>query len=219
MEEGHEFPLGIRMCLVPEIDTILNTKGRKNADKLRACQNAWVTLKYTIIKTWEFELWDHFDARVNLSLRDAIMSIPHPTNKKFTLFHSVDKSRFEACHILTILKSAESYGRAMIAGLLPYLLWKFAGDTDTRKHSIISQWFVLATRQCAEDAYWDPEEECVKNTSDLMLSSAFTANNDALYWEQEEETPKSPKHQKVQVEEESLNDLVSTIKPWSVRKT
>jgi len=27
--EGHEFPLGIHMHLVPEIDTILNTKGRK----------------------------------------------------------------------------------------------------------------------------------------------------------------------------------------------
>jgi len=67
-------------------------------------------MKYTIIKTWEFELLDHFHASINLSLQDAIMSIPHPTNKKFTLFHSVDKSRFEACHILMVLKSAESYG-------------------------------------------------------------------------------------------------------------
>jgi len=46
---------------------------------------------------------------VNVSLRNAIMSILHPTNKKFTLFHLVDKSRFEMCHILTVLKSAESY--------------------------------------------------------------------------------------------------------------
>jgi len=45
-----------------------------------------------------------------------------------------------------------------------------------------------------------------------MLSSAFTAKDDALYWEQEDDTPKSPTWQKVQVEEESLNDLVSTIK-------
>ena len=210
-EEGHAFPLGIRMRLVPEIDTILNTKGRKNAEKLRACQNAWVTLKYTVIKTWEFELLDHFHAGANLSLREAIMSIPHPTNKKFTLFHSVDKSRFEPCHVLTVLKSAESYGRAMIAGLLPYLLWKFAGS-DSRKKSIISQWFVPAARQRAEDAYWDPDDECVKNTSDLMLSSALAADDDALYWEQEDDAPKSPKRQKVHVEEESLNDSVSTIK-------
>jgi len=45
-----------------------------------------------------------------------------------------------------------------------------------------------------------------------MLSSALTAEDDTLYWEQEEDAPKSPKHQKVQVEEESLNDSVSTIK-------
>jgi len=64
--EDHEFPLGIRMWLVPEIDTILNTKGRKNAEKLCTCQNAWITLKYTTIKTWEFELLDHFHTGVNL---------------------------------------------------------------------------------------------------------------------------------------------------------
>jgi len=209
--EGHKFPLGIHMCLVPEIDTILNTKGRKNAEKLQACQNTWNTLKYTIIKTWEFELLDHFHTGVNHSLQDAIMSIPHPTNKKFTLYHSVDKSRFEQCHILTVLKSAESYRWAMIAGLLPYLLWKFAGDTDTCKCSIISQWFKPVARQHAEDAYWDPQEECVKNTSNLMLSSALVADDNALYWESEESAPKSPKRQKVQVEEESLNNSVSTI--------
>jgi len=171
--DGHEFPLSIWMCLVPEIDTILNTKGQKNVEKLQACQNAWNTLKYMVIKTWEFKLLDHFHTGINLSWRDAIMSIPHPTNKKFTLYHLVDKSCFEQCHILTVLKSAESYGLAMIAGLLPYLLWKFAGDIDMRKCSIISQWFKPVVQQHAEDAYWDPQEECVKNTGNLMLSSAF----------------------------------------------
>jgi len=40
MEEDHEFPLGIQMCLVPKINMIINTKGQKNAEKLWACQNA-----------------------------------------------------------------------------------------------------------------------------------------------------------------------------------
>jgi len=99
----------------------------------------------------------------------------------------------------------------MIVGLLPYLLWKFAGNDDMCKRSIISHWFKPEACLWAEDAYWDPQEECIKNTSDLMLSSAL-AEDDALYWEAEETTPKSPKCQKVQVEEESLNDSVSTIK-------
>jgi len=122
IEENHEFPLGIRMCLVLEIDMILNTKGWKNAEKLQACQNVWNTLKYTTIKMWEFELLDHFHAGINLSLCQAIMSIAHPTNKKFTLFHLIDRSQFKTCHILTVLKSAELYRQVMIMGLLPYLL-------------------------------------------------------------------------------------------------
>jgi len=65
--EGHKFLLGICTWLVPKIDTILNTKGQKNMEKLCACQNAWNTLKYTAIKTCEFELLDHFHAGVNLS--------------------------------------------------------------------------------------------------------------------------------------------------------
>jgi len=160
------------MCLVPEIDTILNTKGKKNAKKLWASQNAWNTLKYTTIKTWEFELLDHFHVGINLSLHQAIMSIPHPTNKKFSLVHSIDKGRFETCHVLTILKSAETYRQAMIAGLLPYLLWKFARPEDVRKQSIISHWFKLVVRQQAEDVYWDPQEECVKNMSDAFFGTS-----------------------------------------------
>jgi len=38
--EGHEFPLGIQMCLVLEIDTILNTKGQKmqkNCEHAKMC--------------------------------------------------------------------------------------------------------------------------------------------------------------------------------------
>jgi len=42
---GHNFPLQIRMWLVPELDSILNTKGQTNAEQLRACQNTWLAEK------------------------------------------------------------------------------------------------------------------------------------------------------------------------------
>jgi len=95
----------------------------------------------------------------------------------------------------------------MIVGLLPYLLWKFVGETDMQKWSIISQWFKPAVQQQAEDAYCNPQEECIKNTRDLMLTLAFAAA-DALYWEQEDLVPKPPKQQKVQINKESLNNSV-----------
>jgi len=51
LEPGHHFPLQIRMQLVPEIDSILNTKGRTNMECLCACQNTWNAEKLTYIKT------------------------------------------------------------------------------------------------------------------------------------------------------------------------
>jgi len=77
-------------------------------------------LKHTTIKTWEFNLLNHFHVGVNLSLCHTIMSIPHPANKKFTLFHSVDKSHFETCHILMVLELVGLFAHAMISALLPY---------------------------------------------------------------------------------------------------
>jgi len=48
------------------------------------------------------------------------------TNKKFGLFHSIDKHFREKCHVLTVLKSAKSLAHAMIAAMVPYLLWQHA---------------------------------------------------------------------------------------------
>jgi len=164
--DDHTFPLHIQMCLVPEIDSILNLKGRKNVDKLQACQNNWNQTKLTFIKTWEIELLDSRSSLLGLSLRDAMMDIRHPTNAKFTLFHSIDKSWREACHILTVLKSTELYAHAMISALLPYLQWKVCRAKSDQAGPIISKWFKPEAQARAVDAYWDPQEECVKNASD-----------------------------------------------------
>jgi len=215
---GHKFPLNVRMRLVPELDTVLNTKGRKNVDKLRACQNTWLSGKLSTIKTWEIELLDDLDDDLKMSLRDAMMEIRHPTNPKFALFHSIDKHFREKCHILTVLKSAESHAHTMIAAMLPYLLWRYAKGSSTNA-SIIKKWFKPAARRRAEDAFWDPKEGCVKNQSDLMLDAALTTDDD-LYWEQETQKPPSPKRKRQETEEESLDDSISTVKTaLSAKKT
>jgi len=51
----------------------------------------------------------------------------------------------------------------------------------------------------------------MKNQSNLMLAAALD-NEDALYWEQDTEKPPSPKRKQPQVEEESLDNLVSMVK-------
>jgi len=63
---------------------------------------------------------------------------------------------------LNALKVAKSDGHGMVAGMLLYLFWCFADDTDICKQLIISKWFELVTCQWAKDAYWDLiDDECV----------------------------------------------------------
>jgi len=208
--DDHTFPLHIRMRLVPEIDSVLNLKGRKNVDKLRACQNNWNCTKLTFIKTWEIKLLDSRSGLLGLSLRDVMMAIRHPTNAKFALFHSIDRSWRDASHILMVLKSAESYAHAMVLALLPYLQWKVCKAKSDQAGPIIAKWFKPEARARAVDAYWDPREECVKNASDRMIDLSSTDADD-LYWVAETSTP-APKRKRVHADEESLDDSTSTVK-------
>jgi len=79
--------------------------------------------KLVFIKTWEIELLDSKDEMMQMTLRQAMMTICHPTNNKFALFHSINKSHFKNCHLLMVLKLAKSFAHAMILAVLPYLQW------------------------------------------------------------------------------------------------
>jgi len=69
----------------------------------------------------------------------AMMSLHHPTNEKFALFHTIDRHWIEKCHVLMVLKSAEAQARSMIAGMLPYLQWKFGANDKKKRY--IAKWF------------------------------------------------------------------------------
>jgi len=135
----HAYPLHVWMRIVLEMDTILNTKGQKNANKICVCQATQLALKTTIIKTWEIELLDNFHPILLSSLQDAMMQICHLTNKKFMLFHSVNKFWRDSCYILMVLKFAESFAHTMIAGLLPYLIWHFQQSHGDKAVSVVNK--------------------------------------------------------------------------------
>jgi len=123
---NHQFSLQIWMHLVLELDAVLNTKGQQNVDKLQACQNTWMSGKLIQIKTWEIKLLDDESEDLGMMLHNAMMELKHPTNKKITLFHMIDKHLCEKCHALMVLKSTELQAHAMITTMLPYLLWQHA---------------------------------------------------------------------------------------------
>jgi len=66
-----------------------------------------------------------------------MMDLQHPTNKKFNLFHLIDKHFRDMCHVLTVLKLAESHAHASIAAMLPYLLWQHAQSKPGPKASVL----------------------------------------------------------------------------------
>jgi len=148
-----------------------------------------------------------------------MMDLRQPTNNKSNLFHTIDKHFRDKCHVLTVLKSAESQAHAMIAAMLLYLLWQHAKSQPGPKASALKKWFKPEARRRAEDAFWCPKDECVKNQSNMMLAAALETEDD-LYWEADATKPPSPKRKRYQAEEESLDDSISTVKTaMSAKKT
>jgi len=116
---------------------VLNTKGWANVEKLWSSQNTWTSGKLITSKTWEIELLDDNSKELGMSLRDAMMELHHPTNKKFNLFHTIDKHFRKKCHVLIVLKLAKSQAHAMIAAMLPYLLWQHVQSQPGPKASAL----------------------------------------------------------------------------------
>ncbi len=154
-----------------------------------------------------------------MTLQDAMMALRHPSNQKFVLFHSIDKHFQDNCYILTVLKLAKSQAHAMIAAMLPYLMWQHAHSKSGPKASALKKWFSPMAWCRADDAYWCPKDECMKNQSNKMLVAAL-ADNDNFYWEMDITKPPSPKQKRPQAEEESIDDTVLTINTaMSTKKT
>jgi len=83
----------------------------------------------------------------------------------------------------------------------------------------MKKWFKPEARRRAEDTFWCPKDECVKNQSDLMLAAALE-DDDTLYWETDVTKPPSPKRKRPQADEELLDDSVSTVQTaMSAKKT
>jgi len=206
----HRFPLHIQMWLVPEIDSVLNTQGRRKIGKLHACQATWTMTKLVLLKTWEIEFLNKHNPKMGMSLRDAMMAIKHLANPHFSLFHSIDWHWKDDCYIITCLKLADSLAHAMITALLPYLTWMLEKQHSKAATAQVPKWFKPSMRIWAADTFWDPKEECVWNKSDKMLNLAIL-DADGLYWEVDTPDPNTPKCKKVKVDNKSVTDSMSTV--------
>jgi len=164
-----------------------------------------------MLKTWEIKFLDETNKYMGLSLRDAMMSLKHPANPRFSLFHSIDKHWKDNCYLVTCLKLANSLAHAMIAALLPYLKRMLEAKHGKVARTHVPKWFKLAAQLRSTEAFWDPKEECVCNKSDEMLMAALS-NAYGLYWEVESQEQAPPKQKKIKVNNKSVTDSISMVK-------
>jgi len=94
-----------------------------------------------MLKTWEIEFLNKTNNHMGVSLRDAMMSLKHPANPRFSLFHSINKHWKDDCYLVTCLKSADSLVHAMIAALLPYLKWMLEAKHGKVATTQVPKWF------------------------------------------------------------------------------
>jgi len=110
-----------------------------------------------------------------------------------------------------VLKLAESLAHAIIAAMLPYLVRTYKQDFGKIAITQIPKWFKPTTRAHSQDAFWNSKEECVQNKSNKMLLEAIL-DNDNLYWESDIIEQAPPKCKRIQAEDKSMMDSVSTMK-------
>jgi len=103
--------------------------------------SSYLTSKLVTLKTWEIKLLDNTNKYMGVSLRDTMMSLKHPANPRFSLFHSIDKHWKDNCYLVTCLKSADSLAHAMITGLLPYLKWTLEAKYGKIAMAQVPKWF------------------------------------------------------------------------------
>jgi len=79
------------------------------------------------------------------------------------------------------IKSSQIIAHAMILALLPFFQWKYLMLDSEYAKQAITKWFKPAGQSWVVDAYWDPNNKCIKNTSDKMLK-VMNLNTHNLYW-------------------------------------
>ena len=142
------YPNGIRLRFALPIGAAYNLNTRAKLEKLRSRQQLW-SKTYKKGQTWEITQLD-FHLSDSLTLRQALTNIVSTTDKRFPLFHSVDRSMGKNSGItFQFLPELESEARLMISNLLPYLHYHHGEQTK--------QCFTPSAVDRLADCKWDPD--------------------------------------------------------------
>ena len=160
-EKNDDYPNGIRMRLVPEINSMISPETRQNVSRLRARQdNFQKQIAHCI--SWDIDALDFVDPRIGRSLRDLIMKIESRTVIGQPLFHVVDQTWNKNGFVFVFFPNVDTEARTMIMSLIPFLRHHY-------QESIV-KWFSSTAQLRAQGAEWDPDKGCVKTFEDEAVA-------------------------------------------------
>jgi hypothetical protein len=158
------FPNDVKMRIVPDLTLQMSPLSRAKADRLRNRQANFT--KYSVkATTWEIATLDFVDASLGASLRQMIMSIVSTTREGIFLFHSIDPHWQGNGYIVTFLPDLEEEARMILAGLIPFLVFRFPDHSDG-----IKAMFTPEAVQRAAEAHWDPTTGSVITAEDGIFT-------------------------------------------------
>jgi hypothetical protein len=159
--KNDDYPNGIRMRLVPEINSMISPDTPQNVTCLRARQGNFQK-QIGSATSWDIMALDFVDSQLQRSLRDLVMKIESRTVPGQSLFHVVDETWNQNGYTFSFFPNVDTEAQAMMMSLIPFL--------HHHCHERITKWFSQTAQSRAAGAAWDPEKGCVKTFEDDAVS-------------------------------------------------
>ena len=170
--KNDDYPNGIRLRLVPEINSMISPETRQNVSRLRVRQDNFQKQIERCV-SWDIDALDFVDPTLGRSLRDLIMKIESRTVVGQPLFHTVDQTWDQNGYQFGFFPNVDTEARSMIMSLIPFLRHHY-------QESIV-KWFSATAQRRALGADWDPEKGCVKTEDDSAVSWMMTEEGYASF--------------------------------------
>jgi hypothetical protein len=168
------WPLGMRFRFVPDMVHGTNTEARESINRLRRKQA-------NIVKFMGHELTDTIidvDRRHatigNQSVRNFMMGLRTSTNPNTPLFTGINKHWDSPRFWVSFLPQFESEALSMLAGILPFLRFKYPNaDVD-----VLDLMFSTEYAYTMEEASWDPKRNGIVSVYTLQVEQADKNEDD-----------------------------------------
>lgn len=173
-----DWPLGIRMRLVPDGATAYNHQQRTKNERLRNRQAKFLEKTQPIISE-DISQLDYVDRKLNASLRTLLMAIPAPSEleENCPLFHAISENyRFPGNTAFVVMPQFRDEGEAIVKGLLTFLL---RATQSVDEAEAIKKWFTAEAVATAENQWWDEEHGCVMGEEDRTYDNILAEGRDA----------------------------------------